>query len=131
MNSLFQELKRRQVIKVAAVYAVVAWVLIQVADTILPALQLPDWTITFFTVFFMLGFPIAIVLAWAFELAPDRGSGDNLANAASPGTSNLDRKRIYATRSPVIKTGSDDGQICPCVSTDHWLSSRVGEAAKH
>ena len=65
MGNLFQELKRRKVFRVAAVYAVVAWVLIQVADTVLPALQMPDWTVSFVTVLFILGFPIAIVLACA------------------------------------------------------------------
>ncbi|MEZ5492328.1 MAG: hypothetical protein R3F50_18755 [Gammaproteobacteria bacterium] len=71
MGNLFQELKRRKVFRVAAVYAVVAWVLIQVADTVLPALQMPDWTVSFVTVLFILGFPIAVVLAWAYEAAPE------------------------------------------------------------
>ena len=50
MVKLFEELKRRKVFRVSAVYAVVAWVLIQVADTVLPALQVPDWTVSFFTI---------------------------------------------------------------------------------
>lgn len=70
MGDLFQELKRRKVFQVAAVYAVVAWLLIQVADTVLPALQMPDWTVSFVTVLFFLGFPIAVILAWAYELTP-------------------------------------------------------------
>ncbi|MCP5347137.1 MAG: hypothetical protein R3F41_14235 [Gammaproteobacteria bacterium] len=77
MSSFFQELKRRRVFRVAAVYAVVAWLLIQVADTVLPALQLPDWTLTFVTVIFILGFPIALILGWAYEITPEGIRVDN------------------------------------------------------
>lgn len=52
-------------------YAVVAWLLIQVADTVLPALQLPEWTITFVIVLLILGFPLSMVLAWVFELTSE------------------------------------------------------------
>ena len=47
MGNLFQELKRRNVFRVGAAYAIVAWVLIQVAESLLPALQMPDWTVSF------------------------------------------------------------------------------------
>lgn len=55
--SFWEELKRRKVIKVAVAYAVVAWVLVQVADTFFPALQLPEWTLTFVAALLILGFP--------------------------------------------------------------------------
>jgi adenylate cyclase len=70
MRSFFQELKRRKVFNVAIVYGVVSWVLIQVADVGAPALLLPDWFVSFVTFCLFLGFPIAMVLAWAYDLTP-------------------------------------------------------------
>jgi TolB-like protein/lipoprotein NlpI len=68
--SFFRELKRRNVFRVAAAYAVVAWLLIEVSDTILPRLGLPEWTVTFVIVLVALGFPLALFLSWAYELTP-------------------------------------------------------------
>jgi TolB-like protein/tetratricopeptide (TPR) repeat protein len=68
---LFADLKRRAVFKVAAVYGAVSFVVLQVADLIFPALDLPEWTLTFFVAVAALGFPIALVLAWAFETTPE------------------------------------------------------------
>lgn len=67
----FAELKRRRVFRVMAVYGVVAFVLLQVVDLLVPALLLPDWTYRFVAILLLLGFPVAVVLAWAFELTPD------------------------------------------------------------
>ena len=69
--SLFAELKRRNVFRVAAAYAVVAWLLIQVASTTFPQLHLPDWAPSLVTVLLLIGFPIALLLAWAFDLTPE------------------------------------------------------------
>ncbi len=71
MGNLFEELKRRKVFRVAAVYAVVAWLLIQIADTVMPALQLPDWSVTFVTVLLILGFVPTLIAAWAYEITPE------------------------------------------------------------
>jgi len=97
MSSLFQELKRRKVFRVAVAYAVVAWVLIQISGEVLPALQMPDWTISFVTVLLLLGFPVALLLGWAFELTPDGVKADTGAVSPPNTTSNTDRKLIYAT----------------------------------
>lgn len=70
-ESFFQELKRRNVIRVAAIYAVVSWLLMQIGDVMFPALRLPDWTSTLLVAFLILGLPLALVFAWAFELTPD------------------------------------------------------------
>mgnify|MGYP001821086927 FL=1 len=70
-GSLFQELKRRNVFRVAAIYMVVSWLLMQVGDVMFPALRLPDWTSTLLAAFLILGLPLAVVFAWAFELTPD------------------------------------------------------------
>jgi adenylate cyclase len=70
-RTFFQELKRRNVIRVGAAYAVVAWLLIEVSDTIFPRLGIPEWTVTFVIVLLLLGLPLALFLAWAYELTPD------------------------------------------------------------
>jgi len=62
------ELRRRRVIRVALVYLVAAWVLIQVAQAMFPALLLPDWTVTLVVILVAIGFPVAIILAWAYQV---------------------------------------------------------------
>jgi TolB-like protein len=71
MTSFLSELRRRNVFRVAAAYLVVSWVLIQVVSLIAEPLGLPDWTDTFFIVLLAVGFPIALLLAWAFEMTPE------------------------------------------------------------
>jgi TolB-like protein/Tfp pilus assembly protein PilF len=68
---LFADLKRRAVFKVAAVYGAVTFGVLQLADLVFPALNLPEWTLTFVVAMAAFGFPIAIVLAWAFEKTPE------------------------------------------------------------
>ena len=97
MGKLFEQLRRRKVFKVAAVYAVVAWVLIQVADTVLPALQVPEWTVSFVTVLFILGFPIAVILAWAYEVSPGGISADAGTQSAVQAPAPQNQYLIYAT----------------------------------
>jgi hypothetical protein len=70
MRTLFHELKRRRVFRVAGIYAVVAWILTEVADVVFPALQLPDWTVTFVVTLLLMGFPIAMIFAWVFDIGP-------------------------------------------------------------
>lgn len=67
----FRELKRRNVYKVAVAYAAVGWLVIQVATSTFPVLQIPAWAMRLVVVLVLLGFPIALILAWAFELTPD------------------------------------------------------------
>ena len=69
--SFFTELKRRNVFKVATVYLVTSWLLLQIISVIQPALQLPAMFLTITTVILGLGFPMACVFAWAFELTPE------------------------------------------------------------
>jgi TolB-like protein len=68
--SFFAELKRRNVYKVAIAYAVVGWLLIQVATQVFPFLEIPNWAIRLIILLVAIGFPIALVIAWAFELTP-------------------------------------------------------------
>jgi TolB-like protein len=69
--SLISELKRRNVFRVGVAYAIVAWLLVEVASVVLPALHLPDWTLTFLIIVILAGFPLALIVAWAFELTPE------------------------------------------------------------
>ncbi len=68
--SYFSELKRRHVFRVAITYIVVAWLILQVADVILDKVGVPDWTFKVVLVFIVVGFPVAVMLAWAYDLTP-------------------------------------------------------------
>jgi len=70
-KTFFGELKRRNVYKVAIAYAVVAWLLMQVATQVFPFLEIPNWAIRLVIMLIAIGFPIAVVIAWAFELTPE------------------------------------------------------------
>ena len=69
--NFFTELKRRNVYKVAVAYAVVAWLLIQAASILFPTFEAPGWMMKVFVAVVAAGFPIALILAWAFELTPE------------------------------------------------------------
>jgi adenylate cyclase len=88
---LFAEFKRRKVFRVVAVYGATSFVILQVVDLAFPRLGLPEWTVTFVLLAAMAGFPIAVVLAWAFESTPqgmkrteDAAPGELEAIAAQP-----------------------------------------------
>ena len=82
--SFLGEIKRRKVFQVAAVYAVVAWLLVQIVDVVNEPLSLPDWFDTAVIMALAIGFPIALVLAWAFDLTPEGIVKDT---GATPGSS--------------------------------------------
>ncbi|MBT8062953.1 MAG: tetratricopeptide repeat protein [Gammaproteobacteria bacterium] len=69
--NFFNELKRRNVFKVAAAYIIVGWLIMQVGDTLAPALHLPEWINSALAFFLILGFPLALFFAWAFEMTPE------------------------------------------------------------
>jgi adenylate cyclase len=69
--SFVGEIKRRKVFQVAALYAVMAWLVIQVIDVVNEPLKLPEWLDTVVIVLLAVGFPIAMILAWAFDLTPE------------------------------------------------------------
>ncbi|MBT8085130.1 MAG: hypothetical protein KJN72_07895 [Woeseia sp.] len=70
MSSWISELKKRNVFKVGATYLVIAWLLLQVADVLVPNLDLPGWVPRFITILLLIGFPVALVIAWIFDLTP-------------------------------------------------------------
>src|SRR5712671_1554773 len=84
MANFFAEMKRRHVYRVAAAYAVVAWVLLQLVSNVAPILDLPPWVARAFLLLLVIGFPAALFFAWMRELAPADGS------AARAVTSRLD-----------------------------------------
>jgi len=71
MNNFFAELKRRNVYKVAVAYAVVGWLLVQVTTQVFPIFEIPNWALRLIVLAIIIGFPIALVMAWAFELTPE------------------------------------------------------------
>src|SRR5439155_387442 len=70
-RNFFTELKRRNVYKIAIGYGVVAWLLLQAASILFPTFEAPPWTMKVFVAVTALGFPIALIIAWAFELTPE------------------------------------------------------------
>src|SRR6202171_2016935 len=70
-GNFFGELKRRNVYKVAVAYAIVGWLLVQIATQVFPFLEIPTWVVRLVIVLVAVGFPIALVIAWAFELTPE------------------------------------------------------------
>jgi adenylate cyclase len=70
MKNFFAELKRRNVYKVAAAYAVIGWLLVQVATQVFPFFDIPNWAVRLVVLAIVIGFPIALLIAWAFELTP-------------------------------------------------------------
>lgn len=71
MSNFFDELKRRNVIKAAIAYAVIAWVVLQVLSIILPNIQAPEWVMKTFTVLAIIGFPVWVLISWVYEVTPD------------------------------------------------------------
>src|SRR6202158_6120434 len=82
LEKFFTELKRRNVYKVAVAYAVVAWLLIQVATQVFPFFEIPNWAVRLVVLLIIIGFPIALVIAWAFESTPQGIKRTEAADAA-------------------------------------------------
>ena len=81
-KTFFGELKRRNVYRVAVAYAVVGWLLIQVATQVFPFLEIPNWMIRLVILLTAFGFPVALIIAWAFELTPEGIKRTEAADAA-------------------------------------------------
>jgi TolB-like protein/Tfp pilus assembly protein PilF len=81
-KTFFGELKRRNVYKVAIAYGVAGWLLIQIASQVFPFFEIPNWAVRFVVLLIIIGFPIALILAWAFELTPEGVKRTTAADAA-------------------------------------------------
>ena len=94
--SLIAELTRRNVFRVGAAYGIVAWLLVEMASVVLPALRLPEWTLTLLVFLVVAGFPLALILAWAFELTPEGIKRESAVDAAESITHVTGRKLDFA-----------------------------------
>ena len=94
--SLIAELKRRNVFRVGVAYAIVAWLLVEVASVLLPTFDAPDWVMKAFSSLVILGFPLALILAWAFELTPEGFKRETAVDPAESITSKTGRKLDFA-----------------------------------
>src|SRR5947199_2334952 len=83
-RNFFAELKRRKVFKVGAAYLVVAWLAVQAASIGFPAFDAPPWALRIFILIALLGFPIAVVEAWVFDLTPEGIKLDSRASGSNP-----------------------------------------------
>src|SRR5436853_3673244 len=92
IENFFAELKRRHVYKVAAAYGVVAWLLMQVATQIFPFFEIPNWAVRLVVLLLIIGFPIALMLAWAFELTPE---GIKRAQDVDAARSRVSKNRVW------------------------------------
>ncbi len=100
LSRFWQELKRRKVIKVIAMYAPIAFIIMEASDIMLPRLGLPDWTVTFLIILLIIGFPITIILSWIFDIT---GEGikktESLEKIGEEESGQLkDRQKIKAKR---------------------------------
>jgi TolB-like protein len=83
-RNFFSELKRRNVYKIAVAYAVASWLIIQIATQVFPFFEIPNWAVRLVVLILILGFPVALILAWAFEITPE---GIKRAEDVSPNES--------------------------------------------
>ena len=91
--SFLEELKRRNVIRMAVLYAVAAWLILQVAEVLISLAALPDWLGRAVLAVLAIGFPIALILAWIYEITP-KGIAKTSANAAeTPASKNVIGRR--------------------------------------
>ena len=88
MSGFFEELQRRKIYRVAAAYIVAAGFLIQIASAAFPAWELPNWSLRLVIVLLLIGFPIALILAWAYDITPQGIQG-------TPTTPGAHRRRSH------------------------------------
>jgi TolB-like protein/Tfp pilus assembly protein PilF len=90
-RSFFAELKRRNVYKVAVAYAVVGWLIVQIATQVFPFLEIPNWVVRLVIILVAIGFPMALIIAWAFELTPEgiKRTGDVDRSAQDTSTNRI------------------------------------------
>ena len=92
--AFFAELKRRRVGKVAIAYGAIAWAVTEACSVVLPALHVPEWTVTFVVVFLLVGFPVAMVLAWVFDVGP-QGIERTEPLAGAPASAQMKLRMAY------------------------------------
>ncbi len=96
-STFFSELKRRNVYKVAVAYAVVSWLIIQIATQVFPFFEIPNWAVRLVVILLILGFPIALVLSWAFEITPEGIKRESEVSPNESITAHTGRKLVVLT----------------------------------
>ncbi|MGB5544451.1 MAG: hypothetical protein WBO15_13730, partial [Gammaproteobacteria bacterium] len=128
MNFSWKELRRRKVVRVALAYAVGAWVLMQVGDTLFGLLELPGWAGRALVIALALGFPLVLVLSWVFDITPEGLEKTDAADETAPGV-------FRYTDPEAIDVGELDllrPQATPLIGREQEmavLDSRLQEAA--
>ena len=102
MNNFITELKRRNIFRVAGVYAVVGWLLIQLGIALETSLDMPGWFDKLITILVIVGFPLALVLAWAFEMTPDGVKRTESVDAENSIVDKTGRKLDFAIVSGLV-----------------------------
>ncbi len=128
MGRYFDELKRRNVFRVAAAYAVVGWLAIEVVDTLAPRMAMPEWVPGFVIILVLVGFPIALLFSWAFEMTPEGLRKTEEVDADASITSTTGQKINYiiiAALAAVVLLQ----QFTPSLSTLSPFSDVANEAA--
>ena len=96
MGRFFDELKRRNVVRVAIAYLIFGWLVIQIGEALLPGFGAPDWVFKTMVLFLATGFPFALLFAWAFELTPDGIKKTRDVNLSASVTSSTGRTLDFA-----------------------------------
>src|SRR5256886_6046258 len=97
MNGFCAELKRRNVYKVAVAYAIVSWLLIQIATQVFPFFEIPNWVVRLVVLLLIIGFPIALFLSWAFEITPEGIKRAEDVDVGKSITHQTGRKLVWST----------------------------------
>ena len=105
MDNFFNELRRRNVVRVAGVYAVAGWVLVQIATTLEDSMNLPAWFDGVVVALLIVGLPLALILAWAFELTPDGVVRTENVPEGQSVTPDTGRKLDYAIIAGIVILG--------------------------
>lgn len=125
LSTLFAELRRRSVLQVAGVYLVAAWVVIQVSVTTFPVLMVPEWVVQAVVVAAVLGFPVAVVLAWAYEITPEGVRRTAEVDQGPAQGSIVPRTLRSALVVAVVLASTGAGWVV----WHHWLEPRAGSGA--
>jgi TolB-like protein/tetratricopeptide (TPR) repeat protein len=131
MASIWTELKRRNVVKVAVAYAAAGWFLVEIVSTVLPIFEAPQWVVQTFAFLVILGFPIALAFSWAFELTPaglqrERES-DGTASSVSTTGSKLDFVIISVLALALVYLGIDRYVFDPAEESETYNGVRPVE----
>jgi hypothetical protein len=130
--SLFEELKRRNVFRIGIAYLITAWLLLQVVDLVLENINAPDWIMQTFMLALAVGFPITLLIAWAFEMTPEGLKKEKDVDRTSSITHLTGRKLDRAIIGVLVialgyfvfdKFSSDSGQVQQQAGTEVGFSS--------